>query len=59
MLQEFALFGVLKVLITCSYTYTCSLVLEFDEIQFAAWCIRAELQTDLTLDLLVSRMNPA
>ena len=33
MLQEFALFGVLKVLITCSQTYTCLLVFGFDEIQ--------------------------
>ena len=43
MLQGFALFG-----ISCSKTYTYTLVFGFDEIQFAAWCIGAELQTDLT-----------
>ena len=43
MLQKFALFG-----ITCSQTYTCPHAFGFDEIQFAAWCIGAELQTDLT-----------
>ena len=49
MLQEFALFG-----ITCSQTYTCPLVFGFDEIQFAAWCIGAELQTDLTFRELIN-----
>ena len=50
MLQELALFG-----ITCSQTYTCPpLYLGFDEIQFAAWCIGAELQTDLTFWELIN-----
>ena len=31
-----------------------NIVFGFDEIQFAAWCIRAELQTDLTLWELIN-----
>ena len=59
MLQEFTLFGILKVLITCPQTYTCppppsSPHPVFDETQFAVWCIRAELQTGLTLSELIN-----
>ena len=42
MLQEFALFG------EHAQDIYMPLCIWVDEIQFAAWCIRAELQTDLT-----------
>ena len=43
MLQEFALFGI--TMLTDIHMLPCIWV---DEIQYAAWCIGAELQTDLT-----------